>query len=100
MTNSLRQCLLAAVLIAVLVPAPALASHEGGSQPAQPGQPAQQAQPVPTQGGAPQPTASAEEDDDGASGILVAGIVAGLVAIGGGLALVKTRQGSPRAASD
>ena len=98
----LRKTTLMAALVALLLAsAPALASHEGGSQPGQPAQPAQQAQPVPSQGGAPQPAAPAAEEDeeDSPSGLLIAGIVVALVAVGGVLAVAKERRGGPRPAN-
>jgi hypothetical protein len=98
MHNLRRKLIAAATVFAMLIPGPALASHEEGAQPAQQPQPAQ---PVPSQGGAPEPTQAApEEDDEGASALLTAGIVAGLLVIGGGLAFAKGRGRGPSPAAD
>ena len=86
--------LVVVAITAMLAPAAAIASHEEGAQPAQ------GAQPVPSQGAAPQPTAPPEEDDEGANGLLIAGIVAGLLVLAGGLAVAKDRRGGPRPAAE
>ena len=86
-----RTILVVSAIAATLAPAAAIASHEDSAQPAQ------GAQPVPSQGATPQPAAPAEEEDEGASALLIAGIVAGLLVLAGGLAVVKGR-GGPRPA--
>lgn len=88
MRDACRRLAAAAAVMALTAPAPALASHEGSSQPAQP---------VPSQGGAPQPAAPAAEEDDGASAGLTAGVVGGLLVLGGGLAFAKQRRGASTA---
>ena len=89
-----RTILVVWAIAAMLAPAAAIASHEESAQPAQ------QAQPAPTQGATPQPTAPPEEGDEGASALLIAGIVAGLLVLAGGLAVVKDRRGGPRPAPE
>lgn len=72
------------------MPSAAIADHDG-SAPGAGAPPAGQA--VPPQGAqaAPAPAAPVEapEDDDGTSTLLIAAITAGLLAVGGGLAVVK-----------
>lgn len=97
--NSLKPHLCSAALVAALLaPSAAIADDQPGAAPP----PAGQAAPAPSAQAAPAaPTpASTAEDDEGTSTLLVAGIAVGLLALGGGLAVVKrSRLDGPRQAT-